>query len=141
MRVVIDTNVWISGLLWHGPAWQILRLAESDTLTLCMTLSMLDELKAVSHYPKLQSRLHQLDFQVADLMGYVLRLAKLFEDPEGPILVRADPDDDLFLRCAEFVGARYIISGDHHLLDLKQHAGIPVLTPREFLTQVFPDVT
>lgn len=43
MRIVIDTNIWISGLLWQGPAWHVLQLAEKERIELCMTPPMLDE--------------------------------------------------------------------------------------------------
>ena len=51
----------------------------------------------------------------------------------------ADPDDDVFLRCAAVAGAAYVVSGDHHLLDLGAYADIPILTVREFLAQEFSD--
>jgi predicted nucleic acid-binding protein len=52
--------------------------------------------------------------------------------------VLADPDD-VFLRCALTAEARYIISGDHHLLDLGKYADIPILTVRDFLAREFPE--
>ena len=54
-------------------------------------------------------------------------------------IVIADPDDDVFLRCAAVAGAAYVVSGDHHLLDLGAYADIPILTVREFRAQEFSD--
>ena len=53
-------------------------------------------------------------------------------------LVIADPDDDIFIRCALAAEARYIISGDSHLLDLKNYAHIRIRTIREFFQETFP---
>ncbi len=44
-----------------------------------------------------------------------------------------DPDDTKFITCAVQAGAKYIVSGDHHLLDLKEIEGIAIVTPAEFL--------
>jgi len=53
--------------------------------------------------------------------------------------VVADPDDDVFLRCAVVAGAACVVSGDRHLLDLGGYAGIPILTVRDFFVKEFPD--
>jgi predicted nucleic acid-binding protein len=53
--------------------------------------------------------------------------------------VVADPDEDAFLRCAHAAEAKYVVSGDHHLLELGMYAGIRIVTIQDFLTQEFPD--
>ena len=133
MRVVIDTNIWISGLLWRGLPWELLRLAEAGQIELCLAPFMLAELAETLDYEKLQPRLTQVGLTHADLMAYVMSLASVFEIAGGETIVTADPDDDVFLRCAVTAGAACVVSGDHHLLDLGQYAGIPLLTVREFL--------
>ena len=117
MRIVIDTNIWVSGLLWRCASWQILRLAEQGQVELCIAPPMLDELEQVLSYERLRSRLAQLGLTPIELVAYALSLAAVFEVPEGEPIVTADPDDDIFLRCAVIAGARYVISGDHHLLE------------------------
>jgi hypothetical protein len=51
MRVVIDTNIWVSGLLWRGSAWRLLQLAEQGEIELCITHSMLLELGTYREIP------------------------------------------------------------------------------------------
>lgn len=138
MRIVIDTNIWVSSLLWRGMPWRLLRLAEAGQVELCMTSSMLAELARVLAYERLEPRQEQLGLTPAELVAYAMHLASIFEIPEGDPIVLADPDDDIFLHCAVAVGAAYVISGDQHLLDLGEHAGIPILTIRDFLAQEFP---
>ena len=75
----------------------------------------------------------------AELVAYAMDLASIFEVPEGPPIVVADPDDDVFLRCAVVAGATCVISGDNHLLDLGEYADIPILTVRDFLAQEYPE--
>lgn len=140
MRIVIDTNIWVSGLLWRGMPWNVLRLAEEGRIVLCITPSMLDELNDVLNYERLQPRLEQLGFIPAELVAYVLNLATVFEvqiSDEKPIVI-ADPDDDIFLHCAVAISAAYVVSGDRHLLDLGKYSDISILTIRDFLAQEFP---
>ena len=139
MRLVIDTNVWVSGLLWRGMPWKLLRLTEANEVELCMAPSMLIELAEVLAYERLLPRLEQLGLTPAELVGYAMTLASIFEVPEGDPIVTADPDDDVFLRCAVVAGAAYVVSGDHHLLDLGTYAGVPILTIRDFLAREFPE--
>lgn len=138
MRVVIDTNVWISGLLWKGPPWQILRLLEQKSIEGFATVSMMQELETVLHYPRLQPRLQELGLTIADLVAYATSLVSLIELEHITPVVLADPDDDVFVNCAMAVRAIYLISGNKHLLDLGQWQDIPIVTPREFLTQALP---
>ncbi len=140
MRIVIDTNVWVSGLLWRGMPWNLLRLAEKGQVELCMAPSMLAELAEVLSYERLQPRLEQLGLTPSELVAYAMNLASMFEvEAEGTPIVIADPDDDIFLRCAIVAGAEYVVSGDRHLLALSEYAGIPILTVRDFLAREFPD--
>jgi hypothetical protein len=140
LRIVIDTNLWVSGLLWKGLPWELLRLAEAREIDLFMAPAMIEELAQVLSYEKFRPRLEQLRLSSADLLAYAIDLASVFDVPEnGPTIVAADPDDDTFLRCAVAAQAAYVVSGDHHLLDLEEYAGIPILNVREFLDQTFPE--
>jgi len=102
---------------------------------------MLVELAEVLSYERLQPRLEQLGLTPSKLVAYAMNLASIFEVQvtEGIPIVVADPDDDIFLRCAVVADAAYVVSGDHHLLALGEYAGIPILTIRDFLTREFPD--
>lgn len=48
MRIVIDTNIWVSGLLWRGLPWELLRLADAGQVEICTAPPMLNELERVS---------------------------------------------------------------------------------------------
>jgi putative PIN family toxin of toxin-antitoxin system len=142
LRIVLDTNTWISGLLWAGLPQEILRLAEANALELCISPRILDELARVLSYEKLLPRLHALKLSVSDLLSYVLEHSQVFDlDPTGkphPI-VTADPSDDMFLHCALAAGAEWLISGDHHLLDLGVYGNLSIVSARAFVAQHFPD--
>lgn len=138
MRIVIDTNIWISGLLWKGNAWRLLRLAEQDAVELCIAYPMLLELEEVLAYERLQSRLTLLQQTPAQLAAFALGLATAFDiSRRSPPIVTADPDDDSFLLCAIEAQATYVVTNDRHLLALKSHAGIDIITVEDFLAREF----
>jgi uncharacterized protein len=139
VRLVLDTNIWVSGLLWRGLPWKLLQLAETRQVELCVAPSMLAELSEVLTYERFRPRLEQLNLTPAELVAYAVSLVSVFEVPEGQPIVVADPDDDVFLRCAEIAGAACVVSGDQHLLDMGNHVGIPIVAIREFFAKEFPD--
>lgn len=119
MRVVLDTNVLVSAILWHGLPNRLLRLVEETRLSLCMTPKLLTELLAVLSRPKFAPQM-------------VTRQISL-EDVPIPPVIREDPEDDIVLACAQAAGAKAIVTGDSHLLRLKEFRAIPILTPRRFI--------
>lgn len=140
MRVVIDTNIWISGLLWQGLPWQLLRLAEQGRVELCLSYPMLQELSEVLAYPKLTPRLEKLGISLAELEAFVMSLAHFFDAPgSDEIIVAADPDDDMILHCAISADAAFVVSGDRHLLDLGKYGDIPIVSINEFFALEFPE--
>lgn len=103
-----------------------------------MAPAMIEELARVLSYSRFQPRLEQLGLSSAELITYAISLTSVFDVPQGEsTIVTADPDDDVFLRCAVAAGAAYVVSGDHHLLDLEKYAGVPILTVRDFFAQEF----
>lgn len=70
------------------------------------------------------------------MLDFLRAFASMVAGIPGPENVSADRDDDYVLACAVDGGADYIVSGDPHLLDLKTHRSIPILTPREFVETV-----
>jgi putative PIN family toxin of toxin-antitoxin system len=140
VRVVIDTNVWISGLLWRGLPWRLLRLAEEGRLDLCMTPAMREELADVLGNSRLKPRLGQLSLTSPELVDYAVGLVDMYADTgvREPPIVAADPDADVFLLCAISAGARYVVSGDRHLLSLGAHGDVLIVSVRDFFMREFP---
>jgi putative PIN family toxin of toxin-antitoxin system len=138
VRIVIDTNIWVSGLLWKGDPWRLLTLAEQDEVELCMAYPMLLELEEVLGYERFQSRLAMLNQTPAKLAVFALSLATALDvSRAGALIVEDDPDDDIFLHCAEKGKANYIITADKHLLNLQSYRGIPIVTIEEFFRREF----
>ena len=135
MRVVIDTNVWVSALLWRGLPYKFLQFAKQGGVEICVTAPILAELSRVLAYPKFQHRLKEMGVSVSYLVGQATGLSSFFTSVSGPAetLVPADPDDDIVILAAISARASYIISGDKHLLSLGEYQGIPIIKVHEFL--------
>jgi len=139
MRIVIDTNLWVSGLLWKGEPWRLLRLAEAGVFDICLAYPMLLELEEVLAYERFAPRLALLQQTPEQLAAYALSLAVAVEITRvWPPIVAADPDDDLFVLCAAAGGADYLVTADRHLLALGGYQGIPIVGISEFMQRVAP---
>ena len=127
-RVVPDTNILVSGLLWTGPPHELIRMAEEGDIELYTSLEILDELEDVLCRDRFQRRIATLDTNVEELMKRVRLLMNIVEIelPDVP-LVKEDPDDDMFLVCAKTAKASMIVSGDYHLLNIGNFGDIQVL--------------
>lgn len=137
MQIVVDTNIWVSGLLWQGKPWQLLKLAENGDIKLCVAYSMLLELEEVLAYERLQSRLQALQQTPAQLVAYALSLSTVYDiSHTGLPIVEADPDDDVFVLCAIEAGAEYLVTGDKHLLNLGSYLSVKIVTVTEFFDQM-----
>ena len=138
MRAVLDANVLVGALIRpQGPPGQVLdRLLRDSAFELVASRATLDELRRSLNYPKVRKYLllsdEDLDLWV-EAMGAI---AVLVEGRVSRRLVEADPADDIYIAAALEGLAEYIVTGDRHLLDLGNHEGIRLVTPREFLANL-----
>ncbi len=134
-RVVLDTNVLVSGLLFEEKPGEIVERCKTGALKWVMSREMLDELLRVLAYPKLQLSEEEIHYM---LYVEVLPYVEIVEVPPGPAVFIGDHADDVFLCAALAAGAACVISGDRHLLRLKCYQGVEILSPAEFLSRHTP---
>jgi putative PIN family toxin of toxin-antitoxin system len=130
-RVVLDTNVVLSALLFSGATARLVGMWQSRQFELLVCASILKEYTRVLAYPKFQ--LDQkliIDILHHDILPYVTPVSIPAHIP--PVILE-DPTDDIFLACAVSGTADALVSGDMHLLRLGQYNGIPILDPSAFL--------
>jgi putative PIN family toxin of toxin-antitoxin system len=129
LRVVIDTNIFISSFFGGAPR-EIIDLWKTGKITICLTQAIVEE------YIKVLNRLGLKD------KPEIKNLTKLFAEGFNSIfttktpsldIIEDDPDDNKFLECAVALESRIIISGDKHLKDIKKYIDIEIMSPREFL--------
>jgi putative PIN family toxin of toxin-antitoxin system len=136
MRVVLDTNILVSGLLWSGPSRQVLDAARRGEIRLFTTQVLLDELADVLRRDKFATRLKRAGVSSDTLVTGFKALANLVEPHSIPPTILDDPDDDAVLACAVAAKAQAIVSGDSHLLKLANFSSIPILTATDLLKQL-----
>jgi hypothetical protein len=129
LKVVLDTNVLISAILFGGKPRQILEKAIRGEIRLCLSEPILEELKGVLQRSKFDYSPEMIQFILTELTG----IADVVNPSEMIDLVLEDPDDNRILECAVEAGANYIITGDIHLLKLSKYRNIGVLNAAAFL--------
>jgi uncharacterized protein len=131
LKVVMDTNVFVSAVFFSGPPYQILYAWQSGEFELVVSEEILDEYRRVGEIlaeerPKIN---------LGPILKYVIEHAKVYKPNRLKEPICEDPDDDKFFACALASGSKVIISGDKHLLKVSGFQGIQVLKPREFVNR------
>lgn len=136
LRLVLDTNTVLSGLLWGGTPARLVAAARAGEIALWSSGPLLDELRDVIHREKFALLLNTRDLLPDDLFdGYVALCQTADLAPIGRVSV--DPDDDKVLASALAARAHLIVTGDRrHLLILRQFEGIPIVTAAQALAMV-----
>lgn len=131
MRIVLDTNVFVSGVFFGGVPGTILAAWRQGRLRPVFSVDIFDEYRRVGH--DLAERYSGVD--VAPFLTLLAVHADLVEAPHLPEPVCIDPDDDKFLACALAARVEVVVSGDRDLLEQSGWNGIRVLRPRQFLDE------
>ena len=132
MRVVIDTNVFVSSFFGGKPR-QIIEHWFSGRLTLCVSKPVLKE-----YYDVLGRFQFDNDSLLLKFVSAIEKSSNIIfvENPKEEQWVSEDPADNKFIACALALKAEYIVSGDAHLKNLKKISNIKILTPSEMLSLI-----
>ena len=131
MKLIIDTNVFVSGVFFSGPPYSILNAWRHGKLSLLISPEILDEYQRTDE--KLSNKFPGVDLE--HWIALIMLKASLIDAPPLREKVCIDPDDDKFLALAIASNTKIITSGDKHLLDVSGYHGISVLKPREFVDE------
>ena len=131
-RIVLDTNVLVSAILFGGPPRDVLELAISGTMDCSLSLAILDELREVLCRPKFGFSLEQ-SLQVLEELHAV---CDVVHPADRVFVLASDPDDNMILECALASKADFIVSGDRHLLDLATYRDVLIVRPSDYLITI-----
>jgi len=133
-RVVLDTNVLVSGTFWTGQSFAILELADKEKIRIVTTLPIIREYQDVIGRAEILEKTTESQRKNArDTVRKLLTKAEVVEPRQEIHAVKDDPDDNKIIEAAVAGNAGYIITQDKHLLSLKNYAGIRIMTPEDFL--------
>lgn len=127
-RTVLDTNIIISSAL-GGALVLILERWDKGEFTVIVTSDILREYFEVLNRPKFKLKQETID----KITRYIYQFSEFVIPEEKIKLIKADPADDKFLEAAIAGKVDFIVSGDDHLLELREFRSIPILSGREFM--------
>jgi putative PIN family toxin of toxin-antitoxin system len=129
LKIVLDTNVFISGIFFAGPPYEILKAWRDGKTQILISEEIIEEYRRVGEL--LSKQFPGIEF------GSILQLLAIHAEFIRPKKLTAqvceDPDDDKFLECAISGNCNLIVSGDNHLLKISGHKGIVIISPRNFV--------
>jgi len=128
LKVVIDTNIYISAIFWNGKPREVIDLGRQGKILIFTSMDIENE---IAEKLKTKFKLDEEDVNqiLLDFSTFTLPV----KIKKQLILVEDDPDDNKFIECALECKADYIVSGDTHLLNLKAYEGIKIINASDFL--------
>ena len=137
IRVVLDTNIVVSGVFWSGASFRVLQLADERLFVPIVSLEIVKEYRRVIESKEILAKTSRASTERALVALQRLLLLSHYVRPKGRVrAVAEDPDDDKFLDAAMAGQASCLVSMDKHILRLKNFRGISILEPSSFLEQM-----
>jgi len=132
-RVVLDTNVLVSALLFRGELSKIVGLWQKGKIIPVISKETFHELRTALGYPKFSLTQEEIDSIIENEILPYFEIVEVVKEVKG---VCRDPEDDKFISCALSASADCIVSGDKDLFDLKQYKSAKIIKASDFLKMV-----
>ena len=137
MRVVIDTNVFVSGLMLPASVpGRIVAASRSGGFEVILSEPMLEEISLALRYPKVRARIPLTDAQLDHFVQALRFLTEIVDSSEVTVQVPGDADDAMVLATLLAAGADWLVTGDAALLALGDR--YPIVTPADFAARHLP---
>jgi uncharacterized protein len=127
-NIVLDTNIFISGIFWKGDSYSILGLLNYSIITVTISSEIIAEVYRILSNFKIKMSQEDVD----DWIRFIEEKCVIVE-PKEKFFIVEDPTDNKFIDCAVAGNASYIITNDKHLLKIKKFRNISIITPKEFI--------
>lgn len=136
VRIVLDTNVVLSALLWRGTPYRLLdAIRRHSELRLFSSPALIDELAEVLRRPSATKRLAVIGKTEREILADYVEAVGIVEPERVPRVVPADADDDQVIAAAVAAHADLIVSGDADLLSMERYRGIPIINAASAMRQ------
>lgn len=133
MRVVLDTNIWLSAIFWEGEAHKLIKKLKRKDAEIFISEYILSEIiDVLNKEAKFQKFIKDMKIATEDLLRTILYMARLIKPKTRLRIIKEHSPDNRILECAVDGKVNYLISYDNHLLKLRKYKNIEILTPTEF---------
>ena len=139
MRIVLDTNVVVSGVLWTNAPRRLIEAILDAQVEAFTSLALLEELLEVAGRHHLAKRMAEHPFTPAALVDYYRSITEIVTPTPIGRVVPNDPDDDLLIATAIAARAQLIVSGDRAVLSVATHRGIDIVSPAQAIARIALD--
>lgn len=137
MRIVLDTNIVLSALLWRGTPYRLFEaIRQQPDVQLYSSATLLAELADVLTRPSPTKQLATIGKTAREVTADYLAVVEIVAPATLSAPVSRDPDDDQVLACALAAQADLIVSGDGDLLTLKSFQGVPIVTAAQAVEKI-----
>ncbi len=134
MKVVLDTNVWLSAIFWTGEAYKLIEEIEDKKINVIITEEIILEISNVlNKETKFQRFIKNRKLTIVDLIRTIIYMSKLIISKSKLNIIKEHNEDNKILEAGIDGNVDYILSYDNHLLKVKEYKGIKIITPTEFL--------
>lgn len=136
-RIVPDTNVLVSVTISSkGPPAEMYRAWKNGEIEICTSPPLVKEFRNVLSRPRIKKYQWMSEEEIRELTSLLLTATVMAPGEKTVEVIEEDPDDDYVLSAAIATEAKYIVSGDRHLLDLGSFRDINITTPSEFISNL-----
>ena len=136
MKVVLDTNVLVSGTFWIGDSFEILKRIDLKKIILVLSEELIDEYNKTIISEEIIEKIENKHLIISKIIKKIIEDAIIVYPTQKHDVIKEDPDDNKVLECAFEGKADFIISQDKHLLKLKEFEQIKIISPEEFVRLV-----
>jgi len=128
-KAVFDTNILVSAWFWEGNESKLIESVEEGFIHGYSSKQLVEELCRTLRYPKFNLS----QDEVESIRSYYLLIFKIVSPKQAINIILEDPSDNMVLECALEAEADYIVSEDHHLLNVGEFRGVKIVTAAELL--------
>lgn len=131
IKIVLDTNVYLSALFWKGAPYQIFKKVLDGTILNFTSPQILEEIKG-----RLLDKFKLPPERVKELLEIIIFSTQIVFPKRRSNVIKKDPSDNKIIECAVEAKVSFIVSGDKHLLNLKEFKEIKIISPKDFLQKI-----
>lgn len=135
MKIILDTNVLISGIFFTGPPYKILKAWRDGRIKLIISHEILEEYTEVSE--RISSKYDGIDIE--RILELILLKSEMGQTTDIDVSICKDASDMKFISCAIASKVKIIVSGDKHLLALNSYKNIEIISPKDICTKYISD--